>query len=273
MVAILAGDFRNVQKFEIESLDNEAEDLNIYYQNGSIERVQIKKRNEAYQWRPSELKPVLKRFFENQRAGDHFAFVTNAPGNADVKELKDIIDSDAGLDAHRHAHILAKFAADGVSAHDIAKILRRTLIHTRAFASDDDAQPGKVLRETIRRILSSPPYRLTRDLDDTFNAIWTYVYDNATQALIVTASELETAFRHRAGVHIQPQLWRHFPLLSDFLPRPAIADSVQNFLESSPIVVLFGVGGSGKTALLAGLAHEYYQSDRPVCWISVSPIT
>ncbi|WP_284945631.1 dsDNA nuclease domain-containing protein [Acidisoma cladoniae] len=272
IVAALGSESREVSNFEIESLDDETEDLNIYYQNGRVERIQIKKKGEAYLWRASELKPVLKRFFEHQRVEDDFVFVTNAPGNADVKDLKDILDSDVDLDPNLHSEVLEKFTADGVPKSSVADILRRTQIHTRAFSSDDDAQPGKVLRDMIRRILSSPPYRLGGDLDDAFNAIWTYIYDCAAQALTLTALEIEAAFRQR-GIHIQPQLWRQLPLLNDFLPRPAITGDIQNLLAENATVILFGVGGSGKTALLAGLAHDYYQLGRPFCWISVSPIT
>ena len=54
---------------------------------------------------------------------------------------------------------------------------------------------------------------------------------------------------------------------------PAITEAIQNLLVASPIVILFGVGGSGKSALLAGMAQVDYQSGHPVCWIGVSPIT
>ena len=55
IVTALASNSRNISKFEVESLGDEAEDLNIYYQDGSVERIQIKKKDEAYQWLPSEL--------------------------------------------------------------------------------------------------------------------------------------------------------------------------------------------------------------------------
>ena len=60
-------------------------------QDGSVERIQIKKKDEAYQWLPSELKPILKKFFQTQKANDRFMFVTNAPGNKDLRRLKELI--------------------------------------------------------------------------------------------------------------------------------------------------------------------------------------
>jgi len=173
VVAALISDPRNVIGFEVESLDNGAEDLNIHYEDGRIERIQIKKRDESYQWLPSGLKPVLKRFVENQKPTDDFVFVTNAPGNADLRILKEKIASGMKLDSQ----MLKKFTAGGLTQRNVSKILRRTAIYTRAFSSDDDTQPGKVLREKAKQILSTPPYWLAGDLDDAFNAIWTYVYD------------------------------------------------------------------------------------------------
>ena len=86
-----------MEAFQFESLLEDEEDFNVIKKDGSREYIQIKKKNEGYNWTPSELKKVFEKFYEKDKEGTSFTFVTNAGGNLDVSNLKNylsIIKSD-----------------------------------------------------------------------------------------------------------------------------------------------------------------------------------
>jgi hypothetical protein len=184
---------------QFESLSELEEDLNLTYTDGTQEFIQIKKRMEGHQWTPSTILPVLRRFLEKNEPHRHFTFITDGPGNPDVREFRIALENGNLSDT-----VLRKFCGDRVSPEDLKGVTNRLTLRTRTYVSDNDDDPAREVRREISRIIAGEPFLLTRPIDVVIDSLWAIVFDYAKRCASVTLDGLADDLA-RAGVR---RVWK-----------------------------------------------------------------
>ncbi len=257
---------RDLIEVQVESLDDTGEDLNLFFFDGISERIQLKKKSEGYQWTPSELKPILSNFIQNNGENVRFAFVTNGPASRDVKSLKEKIEK-GNVPEDK---FLKKFCTKELEPSDIKSIMSKLAIITRAYSSDDDNDPARLIKEQIKKILMRPPFLIEEDLETVFSKLWKYFFDLSKRADVTPVKEIEEHFK-MLGVTLAFDTWLNLPLPEVFLARMDAKNELSDIIKNSSCSLVYGVTGTGKSALLAQIAADFHETGQSVCWINVNP--
>lgn len=88
IVSFLKDKAKGIDKFKFESINENEEDFNIFYENGTIDYIQIKKKDESNMWSASEMQRIFDHYIKNYNDNSNLRFITNGSANKDVKKLK-----------------------------------------------------------------------------------------------------------------------------------------------------------------------------------------
>src|SRR5258708_23330325 len=87
----LADDNSPLASVQIESLDDQGEDIAFQFRDGRSLQIQLKKLAEGYNWTPAGLRPVLARFAQLNRAADCL-FISDGSASRHVLPLKRFLE-------------------------------------------------------------------------------------------------------------------------------------------------------------------------------------
>lgn len=262
VLTALAQDGNALREVTFDSLDDEGEDLTLVFSDDTRHQIQIKKRSEGYLWTEQGVRNIIAHFLNTSRNGSEFIFITDAPGNPDVRRFKE-----GDIDAIK----IQKLVSEHHTESSVRELLRRTTLHTRYFTSDDDQDPAKFVRSELERKLISPRIRTTRPIVDIVQRLWQTVFRYAREGATVNRADLVIDFGF-AGVDIVGHKWQRFPVLDKLHGRLADIEALTKLVGSSPAVLVHGISGSGKTTLVAEVA-KHLSTERPACWVTVGTYT
>ncbi|WP_116135317.1 ATP-binding protein [Trinickia diaoshuihuensis] len=272
LVALIAlkGDFGRVSSFKFESLTEDEEDMNVFFENGSSHFIQVKKRNEGYHWTPSELRDIFEKFHsKNTDSVSNFLFVSNAAGSVDVVELKKVLSGGAGLSEE----IKAKFKPKSASDDDFVSLLNKIQISTRFFPSSDDSKPAESIERKIKEILQSHPFQFDGSINDLYRNLWKIVFDLSKNSSKITKEDILKTFR-ASGLSIISEPWLSMPEVSAYVERRADEIVFKGLLEGKArLHVIYGLSGVGKTSFSAGMAKQLIKLGKRVFWCSINKLT
>lgn len=258
----------SVRDIQFESLSEDEEDLSLFHSDGTTTFIQVKKKTEGYQWTPSTLKPVLEHFHAKSSAGASFVFVTDRGVSLDVVKLKRALRKEPKV---QDDALLSPFTSTRLSLDILRRLLPRVSLLSDYYASPDESDPARTLREQATFLLSSRPFVLTRSPEIVLSALWQFVFDASKTAARVPFSILLEQLG-RAGAATGEQDTPELPDLRDFVGRTAELADIQAIHTNTHLIVVRGLAGTGKTLLLARLATELRAAGRPTFWCPLNPL-
>jgi len=224
----------SVRDIQFESLSEDEEDLSLFHSDGTTTFIQVKKKTEGYQWTPSTLKPVLEHFHAKSSAGASFVFVTDRGVSLDVAKLKRALRKEPKV---QDDALLSPFTSTRLSLDILRRLLPRVSLLSDYYASPDESDPARTLREQATFLLSSRPFVLTRSPEIVLSALWQFVFDASKTAARVPFSILLEQLG-RAGAATGEQDTPELPDLRDFVGRTAELADIKPSIPT-PILSLF----------------------------------
>jgi hypothetical protein len=253
-----------VIEIQIESLDEDGEDLAFRLQNGTTLQIQIKKLAEGYNWTPSSIRPVLSRFSKMDENTD-FLFISDGSASRQLESLKRFLEGQGDLTpAERDSA-----CGEGLSYPALLSLRGRVRIKTRYFPSSDESNPAQQLRAEINRTLLRSPFLIDRDAAEVTERLWRVVYESGRTALSFSREELIARFLV-AGLRLEKNEWAAYPVTQNFYNHTEPIDNLVSALANGAIIMIFGMGGSGKTTLAAEAASMAALGGRKTCWLTMS---
>lgn len=268
ILTLIRDDFTRVNSIKFESLNEEEEDLNIFWNDGNADYIQIKKKMEGYHWVPSEIKYILEGFFKKDNPNVRFSFITNGGGNVSVRDLKNALRKETQLSDE----LLLEFTTKILDIPRLRDLLKKTSIMTNAYAYYDDDNPGFLIREEICRILNNTPFFVSDDINKAINTLWMHIFDLAKNSSEISVNEL-VKFLASIEIKCQEYSWFKIPDLSGFRGRQDEIENINEKLQYSRIIIITGISGIGKTSLTSKLAATLHEQRIMTCWTSVNHLT
>ncbi|MHB8849689.1 MAG: hypothetical protein ACYC45_01090 [Acidithiobacillus ferriphilus] len=272
LIAIMAikGDFENVSSLKFESLAEDEEDMNVFFEDGSSHFIQIKKKNEGYHWTPSELRNIFAGFHNKNTANiSLFSFVSNADGSIDVVRLKEALLAKEKLSDQ----VVAKFKPRNVSEGVFLDLLGKVEILTRVFPSSNDSKPADLIEKQVKEMLQGHPFQFESDLHQLYQNLWKIIFDLSKHSSNATKTELLDAFQI-AGLAITQEPWLSVPESSIYIERSADQAFRKQLLDGeSSLHIIYGLSGVGKTAFAADLTRHLLKLGNRVFWCSINKLT
>lgn len=254
------------QAIAVEDLSDEGADMVLETDGRPPLVVQVKKLSEGYQWTLGRLAEVIRKFCRAE-TGAAFMFVSNGPGNRDVTTLKRSLEQ--GLAVPEHA--MDAFVSQECSRDRIAAVLGQLRIWTRCYPSDDDADPAWGLRNEIVRTLSQRRFHLSKPLADVVGSLWNTVFEMARRGGRVSREDMMQAFEG-CGLTLASATWAEYPTARTYYPHAVGVKKMAALMNRGGVMLVTGIGGTGKTSLLAETAARGSAERRPTCWVSVNPL-
>lgn len=263
---VIRGDIEHVTSIKFESLTEDEEDFNLFFEDGTSHFIQIKKRDEGYPWTPSDLRDLFHKFSEKDSdCVSKFSFVTNGTGNTDVVDLKKIISGEKSPSKD----ILLKFKPTLLSFSDFKRLINKVELFTRFLPSSDDSRPAKLIAEKIMDALKTYPFEFTGSVARLYESLWKTVFDLSRTSAQIDRAELVKAFA-TSGLSVAPKPWAALPTAKLYINREDSEDFIRRFIDGNrPIHLIHGLSGIGKTSLASDLARRIVRLGKPVLWCSV----
>ena len=265
---LIRDDFTRVNSIKFESLNEEEEDFNIFWNDGNADYIQIKKKMEGYHWVPSEIKYILEGFLKKDNPNVRFSFITNGGGNVSVRDLKNALRKGT----HLSDELLSEFTTKILDIPRLRDLLKKTSIMTNAYAYYDDENPGFLIRGEICRVLNNTPFYVSDDINKALNTLWMHIFDLAKSASEIRVNEL-VDFLASIEIKCQEYSWFKIPDLSGFRGRQDEIKDINEKLQHSRIIIITGISGIGKTSLTSKLAATLHEQKIMTCWTSVNNLT
>jgi len=253
-------------EFAVEDLDDEGADLILYFEERPSLRVQIKKIAEGYQWTLKRLACVIRKFCAISGDSD-FLFVSNGQGNRDVARLKKALLGGEDISTD----VLAMLSSGQVSQTRLRDVLRHMSIWTRCYPSDDDADPARGIRAEIERVVTQGRFKFRQDANAVLTCLWRSVFEMARTGTPVSATEMQSRFEE-CGLSLASAPWATYPTAKRFYRHSVQVTDLKATVDGGGVVLIVGIGGTGKTTLAAEVASRTSSEDRPACWISVTTL-
>jgi len=255
----LFSDYSPELSMKFESIGEDEEDFNVYG-DGWQDFHQVKKRSEGNHWTPGGLKPIFKKFVDKDRGSTNFYFITDGSANPDVKKLKAAIKADDDFDGD----FLVQFLPEGVTKKRLSEILKRTILYTRYFSSDDDEDPSKILKKEVLETINRYPFALGHTVEICYSRLWKIIFDYAREAKTITIQQIKEDFL-QAGVSFVKNPWSDFPAIEEFQGRKVELHDIETSLSLSNKIIIYGINGIGKTLVSSKIIHETALNS--TCWI------
>jgi len=268
ILMLIRDDFTRVNSIKFESLNEEEEDFNIFWNDGNADYIQIKKKMEGYHWVPSEIKYILESFLKKDTPNVRFSFITNGGGNVSVRDLKNALKKGTPLSDE----LLLEFTTKILDISRLRALLKKTSIMTTAYAYYDDDNPGFLIREEICRLLNNTPFYVSDDINKALNTLWMHIFDLAKSASKISVNEIVN-FLASIEIKCQEYSWFKIPDLTGFRGRQYEIKDLNEKLQHSRIIIITGISGIGKTLLTSKLAVTLHEQKIMTCWTSVNTFT
>lgn len=254
------------REFAVEDLDDEGADLILRFEERPSLRVQIKKLAEGYQWTPRRLACVIHKFCAIRGDSD-FLFVSNGQGNRNVARLKNVLLEGGEIPED----VLDVLSSGQCSQRRLSEVLTHLHIWTRCYPSDDDADPARGIRAEIERVLTQGRFQLRRNYAVVLTCLWRSLFEMARTGTPVSATEMQSRFEE-CGLSLASAAWATYPTAERFYPQSVQVTDLKTIIDGGGVVLITGIGGTGKTTLAAEVALRTCREDRPACWVSVTKL-
>lgn len=266
IVNFLAKREKNIEKFKFESLTEEEEDFNIFFTNGFVEYIQIKKKDEGYMWIPSEMKTVFAHYVNNYGEKTRFRFITNGSANSDVKKLKKYLNNSNKVISKKD---IEKYLPENVQYDFFVKMLNSIKIETLVMVSSDDDISSNVKRETIH-LMNSSSFFLNGYSADIYDKIWKYIFDLSKNGEAIGFIDLKRELNNLGLICVEEEIWLKFPKQEPFSGRKEELLNLNNIIENYNKISILGISGIGKSSLVVNWAQQIVEKKtEKVCWISL----
>lgn len=266
LILLLLNDRENVITIKFESLNEEEEDFNIYWKDGSVEYVQVKKRDEGYHWTPSDIKNLILHYEEKYNINTNYRFVTNGSANTDVRDFKKKVNKGKIPEDK----VLKKFKPDNVELIQLRNIVKSMKIDTIYFPSNIEEDPALKLKQEIVLILNGPHFYLTKAANEIFDLIWKFIFDKSKSSSEISIEEINEAFYTCGARIIEEREWLRIPNIHDFSSRDIEAELISCSLLETGKVVIKGISGIGKTFLAAKIFKKLGGEGKKACWLNIN---
>jgi hypothetical protein len=264
ILTALANESSQIVTLQVESLDEDGEDLTFRLEDGRVNQIQIKKRAEGYNWTPASLRPVLAKFAQLDRAAECW-FISDGSASRQLLPLKRFLEGTAELTDE----VRDSVCNNVFSPERLLSLRGRLRIDTRYYPSPKEADPAATLRTEIRRLLLSGPFSLTADPIDVSTRLWRTVYSAGREAGVLSRTQLLDQLAY-TGVRLVESEWARYPVAPHFYPHSESAGEIAKTLIEGGVQLMFGIGGSGKTTLAAEGASIAAAEGRRSCWLPIS---
>lgn len=251
---------------DVESLDDEGEDLAIRQLDGRVLQVQVKKLAEGYNWTPSSLRPILARFVDQDSHVD-CEFVTDGSAGAEVKALSEYLAGGAPLSKTVRAAVTGK----GLSEAELDSLVGRVSLRTRFYPSQDPAHAAQLVKAEAERLMLHGPFELRAPSSLVYDVLWNAFFDAAKAGASLPADSL-LSLLEEAGLTVSPR-WAAYPRTGRYYPQHVDAHEIASCMPDGALVLVTGIGGCGKTTFAAEVAGLTWQYGLRPCWVSTSELT
>ena len=251
-----------VDSIKFESIDENEEDFNIYWRNGNIEYVQIKKRDEGYSWTPSNIKKLISNYYKKYSSKTYYRFVTNAPANLDVKQFKTKINNNE-LPSNS---ILTKFRPSLIANDKFFELILTINIETLYHPSDNEEDPAKRLKQDILSILNGPNFYVSNNIEKLYNNLWKYIYDKSKTSSKIKFSKIEKVIFDLGAKLLESREWIRLPEISSLSGREKEINNILNQSGIKQKICIKGISGIGKTFITAKVAQILDKRNKKICW-------
>lgn len=262
----LVSDRLQVESIQIDSLDDDGEDLGIVFSDGRAREIQLKKLSEGYNWTVARLAPILRRFSALDVTTE-CSFVTDGSAARAVIPLRHYLEGTGGLTGE----IRDALERAGLPRDDLAKLEGRVRLETRFFPSPDEADPAARVRLEVDRTLVAGPFSLTRSAAEIRNSLWADFFAATKAGRALGIDEL-LELLGRAGVSLTGDDWAVYPTADRYYAHEVSVDEIIKKWETAGIALILAVGGGGKTTLAAEAATKSSNNGQPVFWFTASAL-
>jgi len=239
---------------QVESLDDEGEDLAFESDHGRRVQVQIKKMVEGYNWTPATLRSTLIRF-ASYPATTESLFLSDGSASRQLLPLKKFLEGETELDAD----ISASVCDETFSVTQLQSLAGRVRIQTRHFPSPIEADPAARVRMEVERLIASGRFSVVSRPAETASRLWETLFAAAREGSLLSRTDLVREFAN-AGLRPVQSHWAVYPIADKYYEHEYPVARASELLRNGGLVSVTGIGGSGKSTFLAEAASVAAQS-------------
>lgn len=266
IVSFLKDKVKGIDKFKFESINENEEDFNIFYENGTIDYIQIKKKDESNMWSASEMQRIFDHYMKNYNDNSNLRFITNGSANRDVKKLKKII-KDQKYD--KSIELIQKFKPNNCETSQFIKILNSISIETLAMTSNNENDISMVVKKETIQMLNNASFFLKDQVSVVYDKLWKYIFDLSKNGEEISFIELKKQFNKYGVEYVSSELWLKFPSMNEFAGRDSEMKLLTQISKQEKRISVFGISGIGKSYMAASWAKNMLNVNENVCWISL----
>ncbi|MBI5593249.1 MAG: hypothetical protein HY881_22540 [Deltaproteobacteria bacterium] len=123
----------------------------------------------------------------------------------------------------------------------------------------------------MERFLVRGPFSLAAPAAEVAASLWSLTFAAARSGKEIDSATLLDRLR-QAGLQISSESWALYPTAERYYPHSISTDFVSSALYSGEILLITGIGGTGKTTLVAESATIAASEGRRSCWISLNEL-
>ncbi|MDB5355788.1 MAG: AAA-like domain protein [Phycisphaerales bacterium] len=249
---------------QIDSLNNDEEDLTLRFRTDPTRHIQLKKRAEGYNWTASSLRPVLAKFSQ-QDAKAECVFISDGSLSPQLRSLVRFLQEGEDLSDKVYQAV----CVDGFSKAELDFLRGRVSIRTRFFPSPDETDPSRLVMAEIRGKLLRGPFSFNGEAEQISRRLWQELYAGGRNGTELTRDDLLQRFT-TAGLRLSKREWASYPTIDRFYTHTESIESIVHTLVDGGVAIIYGISGAGKTTLSAEAAAAALQLERTSCWIRVT---
>jgi len=265
---LLISERANVDFIKFESLTENEEDFNIFWKDGTTEFVQIKKRNEGYNWTPSDVKQLIQKYAENYNEKSKYRFVTNGQANPELNKLK----KKTNKGKKPESKLCSAFYIDNLDKSKQRKIMSTMTFETLYFPSNDDDKPAKRMKEQTLRLLLGESLYITNSVEIIYDQFWRYIFEHSKSSNSITMADLIDHMTSIGVLVVDNNEWLKLPNNDGFVGRESELTDLMRCIDTGQCISIKGISGIGKSQLASTLARKLISQGREVCWFSFNDV-
>lgn len=264
---LIEKDTSDIECIKFESLNEEEEDFNLLYKDGTIEFIQIKKRNEGRMWTSSDLKELFKHYAKNFNHNTKYSFVTNGSANEDVKKFRKYLNGNKKTSLSKKE--INKFIPEGCTEDLFKQMIETVSINTLVMVSNHEQNLTEAVKKETISLLMGASFYLGDNVETIYTELWKYVFDISKKSLIIKYTDIINMFKNLGVSKIDSNEWLKFPVINDFKGRKSECNEILSLMEHHNKIVLCGISGIGKSYIMSNVAQKLKQDGVNVCWLSL----
>jgi hypothetical protein len=247
-----------------ESLDDDGEDLAITFEDDKRLQVQIKKQVEGYNWSASKLRPILQKFSGYQNDVE-CEFITDGPLPREIVNLKPYLADHKW----KGEFDITTLLSDELTEEQVRRLRGRTRIRSRYLPSDNEDDPAKFVRTEIHNSLTTGPFTLSQEPAIVESSLWKTVFELGKLGSQISGDDLTATFA-RCGVVVSRKIWSVYPSAEKYYSHSFEIETLLSL--SSRIIIIWGISGIGKTAMMAEIANQCKNHGQMGYWLTINEL-